>query len=162
MKMLTTTTKLAAALFGVALLTTACSSTDMKNDGMKGDAMKSDAMMPMAPAAANLSGAQEVPPNPSSATGKSTIMVAADKSVSGEVSYWGMTATMAHIHEAAPGVNGGVVVPLTKSADDMFSVPAGAKLNDAQYASYMAGNLYVNVHSAAYPGGEIRVQLNPE
>jgi hypothetical protein len=41
----------------------------------------------------------------------------------------------------------------------MFDAPAGAKLTDAQYAAYKAGNLYVNVHSAKNPGGEIRAQL---
>jgi CHRD domain len=42
-----------------------------------------------------------------------------------------------------------------------YSVPTGAKLTEAQYASYQAGNLYVNVHTKAYPEGEIRGQLNP-
>jgi hypothetical protein len=68
---------------------------------------------------------------------------------------------MAHIHEAAMGKNGPIIVPLTKTDDNTWSVPPGAKLTDAQYASYMAGNLYVNVHSEANPGGEIRGQLLP-
>lgn len=109
-----------------------------------------------------LSGAQEVPPNTSSATGHSKIWVAADKSVGGGVSIAGMAATAAHIHEAPAGANGPVVVPLTKVSDTEFAVPVGATLSDAQYASFMAGKLYVNVHSAAYPGGEIRAQLMPK
>ncbi|MBC7857917.1 MAG: CHRD domain-containing protein [Burkholderiaceae bacterium] len=109
-----------------------------------------------------LSGAQEVPPNTSSATGRSTIWVAADKSVGGGVSIAGMVATAAHIHEAPAGANGPVVVPLTKVSDTEFAVSVGATLTDAQYASFMAGKLYVNVHSAAYPGGEIRAQLMPK
>ena len=55
-----------------------------------------------------------------------------------------MSPTAAHIHEAAPGVNGPVIVPLAKSSDTTFTVPANAKLTDAEYAAYKAGNLYVN------------------
>ncbi len=40
-------------------------------------------------------------------------------------------------------------------------MPEGSKLTDEQYAAYKAGNLYVNVHSAANKGGEIRAQLKP-
>jgi hypothetical protein len=101
-----------------------------------------------------------VPAVKTEASGKSTITVAADKTVSGKVTYQGMTATAAHIHQGAKGSNGPVIVPLTKTSDDSFSVPAGTKLTDAQYDSYKAGDLYVNVHSAAHPGGEIRTQLS--
>ena len=61
---------------------------------------------------------------------------------------------------AAKGANGPVIVPLTKSGDT-YAAPAGAKLNDAQMAAFKAGNLYVNVHSEANKGGEVRGQLNP-
>ena len=108
-----------------------------------------------------LTGAQEVPANTSMATGSSNIRVAHDRSVSGGLRYSGMVATVAHIHEAPAGVNGPVIMPLVKTAEGMFAVPAGAMLTPSQYASYQAGNLYVNVHSAAYPAGEIRAQLKP-
>jgi len=109
----------------------------------------------------NLSGDQEVPAVKTAATATGTFSIGADKSVSGSVSTKGIQATAAHIHEGASGSNGNVIVPLTKGNDDTFTVPAGAKLTDAQYAEFQAGKLYVNVHSAANPGGEIRAQLKP-
>jgi CHRD domain len=157
--------------FGALVMTTGCS------------AMKKDAGAPMAvektatamnptptpagtPAAGmgamTLTGAQEVPPNTSAASGKSMLNVGADMSVTGSVEVMGMTPTAAHIHEAAQGANGPVIVPFTKTGANTFAPPAGAKLTEAQYASYKAGKLYVNVHSAQFPGGEVRMQLMPK
>ena len=110
----------------------------------------------------NLSGDQQVPPVSTSASGNGTITVSPDKSVSGSITVSGMDATAAHIHEGAAGKTGPVIIPLSKGSDDTWSVPAGAKLTDAQYKSYLAGDLYVNVHSAAHKGGEIRAQLSPK
>ena len=109
----------------------------------------------------SLSGAQEVPPVTTAATASGTITVAGDGAVSGSISTSGMEATMAHIHEAATGQNGPVIVPLSKTADNVWSVPQGAKLSAAQMQSFKDGNLYVNVHSAANKAGEIRSQLKP-
>lgn len=108
-----------------------------------------------------LSGNQEVPPVSTSASGSGTITIGADMSVSGSVKTTGVAGTAAHIHVGAAGKNGPVIIPLTKGPDDTWSVPAGAKLTDAQATSYKAGELYVNVHSAANKGGEIRGQLKP-
>jgi hypothetical protein len=110
---------------------------------------------------AELTGAQEVPPSSTNASGKSTIVVADDKTVSGTVTVTGMTSTAAHIHQGAAGTNGPVIIPLTKTSPNVFNVPLGTKMTDEQYAAYKNGNLYINVHSAAYPGGEIRVQMQP-
>jgi hypothetical protein len=107
-----------------------------------------------------LTGSEEVPPVTTNASGSGSIKVKDDMTVSGSVKTTGIAGTAAHIHEGAPGKNGGVVIPLTKS-DDTYTVPAGAKLTEAQYKQYKAGNLYVNVHSAAHKGGEIRGQLKP-
>lgn len=108
-----------------------------------------------------LSGDQEVPAVTTTATGTGTITVTADKSVKGKVTTTGVEGVAAHIHLAAPGKNGPPIITLTKTAANVWSVPEGATLSDAQYASYKAGELYVNVHSAANKGGEIRGQLKP-
>ncbi len=108
-----------------------------------------------------LSGAEEVPAVQTAAYGKGNIVVAADKSVSGSVSTTGIDGTMAHIHIGARGKAGPVAIPLGKNSDNVWIVPSGAKLTDAQYKSYKAGNLYVNVHSVAYKDGEIRGQIKP-
>ena len=107
-----------------------------------------------------LSGANEVPPVATQASGSGTITVNDDKTVSGSVTTTGIDATAAHIHQGAAGANGGVLIPLTKNGDT-FSVPPGAKLTDEQDQALRAGNLYVNVHSAAHKDGEIRAQLKP-
>ncbi len=108
-----------------------------------------------------LSGDQEVPALTSSGSGTGTITVNADKTVSGSVTTTGVAGSMAHIHNGAAGKNGPVVIPLTKSGDNMWSVPSGAKLTDEQYQAFKKGDLYVNVHTAAHQGGEVRGQLKP-
>jgi len=108
----------------------------------------------------NLSGAEEVPPVRTSASGSGSFSVSADGSVKGSVTTTGVQGTAAHIHQGAKGQNGGVIVPLTKSGDT-YTAPDGAKLSEAQMSAFKAGNLYVNVHSAANKGGEIRGQLQP-
>jgi hypothetical protein len=108
-----------------------------------------------------LNGANEVPPVSTAATGNGTITVGADMAVSGSVTTTGVAGTAAHIHIGAAGANGPVIVPLTKSGDNMWVVPPDAKLKEDQYQAFKAGGLYVNVHSAANKGGEIRDQLRP-
>jgi hypothetical protein len=108
-----------------------------------------------------LSGDQEVPAVKTSASGSGTITVKDDMSVSGSVTTTGVTGTAAHIHMGGMGKNGPVAVPLTKSGDAGWSVAAGAKLTADQYKAYKAGELYVNVHSDANKGGEIRGQIKP-
>jgi hypothetical protein len=107
-----------------------------------------------------LSGGEEVPPVQASGSGSGTIRVNADGTVSGSVTTTGVEGTMAHIHQGAKGQNGPVIIPLTKSGDT-YTVPAGAKLNEAQMKAFKEGNLYVNVHTARNKGGEVRGQLQP-
>ena len=108
-----------------------------------------------------LMGDQEVPPVSTAASARCDIVVGSDMAVSGSIDTTGIEGTAAHIHAGAQGVNGPVVVKLAKTADNHWAVPAGTKLTSSQYESYMAGNLYVNVHSAAHANGEIRLQLKP-
>lgn len=106
-----------------------------------------------------LTGSEETPPVQTSATGKGTVKVAADKAVSGSIKTRGLTGTAAHIHTGAPGESGPPIITLTQGPDGSWVVPAGSKLTDEQYAAFKAGKLYVNVHSAEHQPGEIRAQL---
>ena len=107
-----------------------------------------------------LSGAEEVPPVSTAARGSGSFTIGTDGAVSGSVTTTGVQGTMAHIHMAPRGQNGPVIVPLTKSGDT-YTAPAGAKLTNEQMAAFRAGNLYINVHSEANKGGEVRGQLRP-
>ena len=108
-----------------------------------------------------LSGAEEVPQVKTAASGSGTITVNEDKSVSGSITVSGLAPFAAHIHVGARGENGPVAVGLTKSSDTVWSVPAGAKFTDAQYQAFTAGKTYLNFHTQAHKGGEIRAQLQP-
>lgn len=109
----------------------------------------------------SLTGKEEVPAVQTAASGTGTITVGADKSISGSVTTKGVEGVAAHIHHAAAGKNGPPIVALEKTGDGVWSVPKGSKLTDEQLAAYKAGELYVNVHSAAHKGGEIRGQIKP-
>ena len=104
-------------------------------------------------------GSNEVPPVTTQAYGTGVVNVGADRSVSVTLSVIDVAPTAAHIHEGAAGANGPVIVPLQRISENAFVAPDGAKLTEAQYTAYKAGNLYVNVHSAKYPNGEVRAQI---
>jgi CHRD domain len=108
-----------------------------------------------------LVGADETPPVTTSASGEGKISIAKDGTVKGSVKTKGVMGTAAHIHEAPPGKAGPPIITLTKSGDDTWKVPDGAKLTEEQMKSFKDGNLYVNVHSAEHKPGEIRGQLKP-
>jgi CHRD domain len=83
------------------------------------------------------------------------------------ITYAGMTPTAWHIHNAASGVNGSVVFNFINATNTAiastfptpfaYSTPLG--LATDQETNLLAGNNYVNIHSAKNPGGEIRGQL---
>ena len=110
---------------------------------------------------ATLDGKAEVPPNTSAATGTADIDYdAATKKLSWKVTYSGLSgpATAGHFHgPAEAGKNAGVAVPITGIAAS--PVEGSATLTDAQAADLVAGKYYVNIHTAANPGGEIRGQV---
>jgi hypothetical protein len=116
----------------------------------------------IATASLTLSGDQEVPAVTTVALGTGSFEIPPDHSITGEVATTGIVATAAHVHEGAVSKNGPVAVPLTKTGDNTWSVPANTRLTDAQYRSYLTGELYVDVHSANNPDGEIRAQLKPK
>lgn len=109
---------------------------------------------------ATLSGAQEVPPK--TTEGKGDALATLDtttKTLSYTATYTGLSgpATAGHIHgPAAAGANAGVLIPFASAASP---VTGKATLTDAQIADLEAGKMYVNFHTAANPGGEIRGQL---
>ncbi|HYD82373.1 MAG TPA: CHRD domain-containing protein [Paucimonas sp.] len=129
----------------------------MPSSGGNGEVTPSSAITTLN---ATLSGAQETPPNTSAATGNASLNVdTAAKTFSVSVATTGVAATMAHIHDGAPGVAGPIVFPLTENPPGSGNWSASAALSDAQLNALLAGNYYVNVHSAAFPNGEIRGQL---
>ncbi len=67
--------------------------------------------------------------------------------------------TAAHIHRAEPGVNGPIIHPFASAASPFSGV---FDLSAGDLTDLAAGNLYVNVHSTANPGGEIRGQIGPK
>jgi hypothetical protein len=110
---------------------------------------------------ATLDGKSETPPNASAATGTADIDYdAASKKLTWKLIYSGLTgpATAAHFHgPAEPGKNAGVAVAIPNATTSPNE--GSATLTDAQAADLLAGKYYVNVHTAANPGGEIRGQV---
>ncbi len=107
-----------------------------------------------------LSGTNEVPTNASTATGKGTFALdPLTGAIRGGAVISGLVGTGAHIHAAAAGVSGAVIIPLNLDTDGSWVVPAGTFLTPTQFDLLRSGGLYVNVHSAAFPGGEIRGQI---
>jgi hypothetical protein len=110
---------------------------------------------------ATMNAASEVPPKTSAGTGDVLATLnTATKDLTYTVTFQNLTgpATAAHFHgPAAPGANAGVVVPLGNNPTS--PIHGNKTLTDAQIADLMAGKWYVNVHTAANPGGEIRGQV---
>ena len=106
-----------------------------------------------------LSGQNEVPPNASTAVGNARIWLDG-MNLKWTVTYSGTTGpvTAGHFHgPAAAGANAGVVLPFTGSMAS--PIEGSATLTQAQVDQLKAGLWYVNLHTAANPGGELRGQV---
>ncbi len=173
--------KLASILATVTLLVMASCSTPLTDESMDESLALKKAEKPMN-FTAHLSGDQEVDPVVTDATGQAVFQLSKDGS---SLSYKLIVANidnvrMAHIHLAPAGQNGGVVVWLYPSGpppiliEGTFNgVLAEGVITDANVVdppnidltladvvdAMMAGNAYVNVHTLAFPGGEIRGQI---
>ena len=120
-----------------------------------------------------LSGNNEVPPVTIQASGIADISITSLKcsaatagvncyTVVGTVTTAGMMPTAVHVHRGKPGENGPVVIPLAArpgTNNTIWDVPTFTTVSQDLYEAWWNGQLYVNVHSAADPGGEIRAQL---
>jgi hypothetical protein len=105
-----------------------------------------------------MSGANEVPPNASTATGATAVTI---NPTTGGL-FWSTNSSIAqssvtghHIHRGAAGTNGPVVVNFASAYTGTINI--GTTL-----ATEIVGNpsnFYVNLHTATVPGGEIRAQM---
>lgn len=111
-----------------------------------------------------LSGKQEVPSVDTEAYGHGYVFYdSATGALEANVWTWDVDASAAHIHSAEAGLNGGVVLGLEMGATDgLWQSPDDSMLGMDEASQMMDALLYVNVHSAANEGGEIRGQILPE
>jgi len=113
---------------------------------------------------ASLDQAQEVPPSGSAGVGYGSVVLSADQTqITVNLGFTGLgtAASAAHIHTGAVGVNG----PVTFGLAGVPAAPSGViaqqtfAITPAQVVDLLAGNMYFNIHSAGFPGGEIRGQI---
>ena len=123
---------------------------------------------------ASLASNKEVPPNTEVSYGSATFSLTGSI-LTYSVVVFNLTgnATASHIHVGSSSVAGGVIVPFTINAVptgtvasgtiDLTAMPANATVSgDSLKALFNSGNAYVNVHTAAHSGGEIRGQVNKQ
>ena len=135
-----------ACLSTLALLASNASHADMLNLG------------------ATLSGTAEVPPNTSAGMGQlQAEFDKATKTLRYTLRYSGLSGPVkaGHFHgPAEAGKNAGVALGINNAGDS--PVQGSAVLTADQAADLLAGKWYVNLHTAANPGGELRGQVAPE
>jgi hypothetical protein len=108
----------------------------------------------------NLNAGQETPPNPSNGFGVAHLTFdESTKMLCFSISYSGLGSAeiLAHIHGPAdPGVPAGIVFPLALGSPKSGCV---GPLDSVQKSSLLKNQLYINIHTAGFPGGEIRGQI---
>jgi CHRD domain len=113
-----------------------------------------------------LSGAQDVPPVDTTATGTAELTYdPATRVVTWNISYTGLSSapTMAHFHGPAPeGKNAPPTIWLSiQGKPPANPITGSATLTPDQAKQFSEGQWYVNVHSQSHPAGEIRGQVVP-
>lgn len=112
---------------------------------------------------ASLSGDQEVPPTSSSGSGSASILFDdASNQLNWTITFSGLTgaATGAHFHGPAPaGTNASVQVNIGSISGLTSPMIGATAISEAQEADLLAGLWYINIHTAQFPGGEIRGQV---
>ncbi|MBB5350772.1 uncharacterized protein (TIGR03382 family) [Haloferula luteola] len=114
---------------------------------------------------ATLEGSQEVPPNASPGSGSATLSlddVTGAWTLNGTYAGLVGNVTASHIHLGPAGVNGGVITALTVTGTTSGTLSGSGTFTLTQMSDLQSESYYVNVHSASFPGGEIRGQLVPE
>ncbi len=111
---------------------------------------------------ARMTGAQEVPPVSGAAQGLGIFTLSLDKqNILVEFAAADLTGpiTGLHVHEGAPGTNGPVVFDLTPFVNGCTVQTTLSGFSTAERAKFLAGDYYLNCHTAANPGGEVRAQI---
>ncbi len=121
---------------------------------------------------AALSGAREVPASGTTASGSATLTVTGSTLVySVSTSGFATPLSVGHIHVGGGGQIGPVIVPFTIVAQTGMVATGSVDLSkpvsyntltlsgDSLVTLMDAGLMYVNLHTAAFPGGEIRGQI---
>jgi hypothetical protein len=110
----------------------------------------------------NMTGANEVPPVTTTATGKALLRLMTDKTLYSKVTVTGLESndalTVAHIHPGAVGANNPPSVNLCNSVTD-FGISKSLALTDAQVTLTKSNPCYVNAHSTLHGPGLIRGQI---
>ena len=110
---------------------------------------------------ATLSGSEEVPPVNTAASGTGLVVIdPTSRVMKATIVTADIAGTQAHIHAAPRGVNGPVVFPLTETGGTGSGVwTTTVTVTNEQLVQLQSGNYYFNVHTAAFPEGEIRGQI---